>query len=349
MGHYKKRPFPMAAGIFMILAAILVLSGCGKGNKKDVVFYFNEDPVIKDEYELLAKEYSNQIYRKYSTEQVNQEDFWTKEIDGQKPYELLDEIVTEKLLENYNLKTIAIEEKIVKDYNYQELMEQRDKENQEKKEGVQEGEVIYGLTSFEDSAYYEYWYSNLETQIKNQWIKEYSKVTKEECQEYYTTHQRDFFYDIGVTVVYAEIEISSEVEKETAWKTAELLKKEMEEEENPEKLLKKYPNIYFEKLELNSLENQEGKSGAYTQRWEIASQLQEGQVCQPYEQANSICLMKCIKRTESGSIEFEKMESEIERYLQIQEAENYINKEKEKIKVKKGTISSETIISQLKQ
>ncbi|MDY4669072.1 MAG: hypothetical protein SO415_03595 [Oliverpabstia sp.] len=348
MGHYKKRPFPMAAGIFMILAAILVLSGCGKDNKKDIVFYFNEDSVTKDEYEMLAKEYSNQIYRKYSTEQVNQEDFWTKEIDGQKPYELLDEIVTEKLLENYNLKTIAVEEKIVKDYNYQELMEQRDKENQEKKKGVQEGDVIYGLTSFDDSAYYEYWYSNLETQIKNQWIKENVKVTRGECQTYYDTHREDFSYDIGVTVLYAEIGFSSEEEKETAWKTAEVLGKEMKEE-NPEKLLKKYPNIYLEKLELNSLETQEGKSGVYTQRWEIASQLSNGQVCQPYEQTNSICLMKCIKRIENGSIEFEKMESEIERYLQMQEAENYINREKEKIKVKKGTISSETIISQLKK
>ena len=38
MGHDRRAPFPMAAGIFTILAAILLFSGCGrKENKEDEV------------------------------------------------------------------------------------------------------------------------------------------------------------------------------------------------------------------------------------------------------------------------------------------------------------------------
>ena len=57
MGHDRRAPFPMAAGIFTILAAILLFSGCGRKENKedDVVFYLNEEPVRKAEYEMLAK------------------------------------------------------------------------------------------------------------------------------------------------------------------------------------------------------------------------------------------------------------------------------------------------------
>ena len=125
MGHDRRAPFPMAAGIFTILAAILLFSGCGRKENKedDVVFYLNEEPVRKAEYEMLAKKNSNQILRNYSTEEVNQKDFWTTERNGEIPYKLLDEIVTEQLTEAYTLKQIAVEEGIVEDYTYEELME----------------------------------------------------------------------------------------------------------------------------------------------------------------------------------------------------------------------------------
>ena len=62
----EERPSRWLRGSLPILAAILLFSGCGRKENKedDVVFYLNEEPVRKAEYEMLAKKNSNQILRK---------------------------------------------------------------------------------------------------------------------------------------------------------------------------------------------------------------------------------------------------------------------------------------------
>lgn len=349
MGHDRRAPFPMAAGIFTILAAILLFSGCGRKENKedDVVFYLNEEPVRKAEYEMLAKKNSNQILRNYSTEEVNQKDFWTTERNGEIPYKLLDEIVTEQLTEAYTLKQIAVEEGIIEDYTYEELMENKRQENEERADKAEDSEVLYGLTEFEDSSYYEYWYSNLEMQIKNQWIRDNAHVKEEQWKKYYDANQQEYRYDVGVKVLYAEIGFSTEEENTAAWELAEKLYRDMEKGMNITELTEKYPEVFLEELDLNSKDTQEGKSGAYTQRWETASALQTGEISVPYEQNGAVCMIQCLARTEQGLIPFEKVKDSIERYLQTQGAEEYIEEKKIQMNRKEGKISPASVICKM--
>ena len=62
-----------------------------------------------------------------------------------------------------------------------------------------------------------------------------------------------------------------------------------------------------------------------------------------------ICVMKCVDRTDNGSIEFDEVKSRIERYLQVQDAQKIISGTEEELAIKPGNISPEDIIISLKQ
>lgn len=353
MGCYKNKPFLMAVRILVILTAILIISGCGKGKKsedkdeisaEEAVLYLNDDAVTKEEYEMMAKEYCNQIYMNYTTDQVNDENFWEKEIDSKVPYMLLRDIIREKLQYNYTLKNIAVELDIIEDYTYTQLMDNMDKENEERTDQSEQGNVVYGLSDLNDSTYYKYWYSGLETQIREKLIQNKVKITEQKCKDYYNENQEEFRYPVGVSIIYAEIAIESEKEKEQAWEKADDVYKEMEKAEDAEKLLEKFQGVHIENLDLNSFDTQEGASGVYTQRWNIASEMEENQLCRPYEQDGSICIIKCVKRTENGILDFETVKERIERYLQTQDADKIIEKEMEDMKIQEGKLSEKKVI-----
>ena len=117
----------------------------------DVVCYIDGDAVSVEEYVLLAENHKNDILMRYTTEQVNQPDFWEQEIDGKVPAEQLETIISQDLTENYAIKHLAVEWKVTEDYSCVEP-------------------VIDKLNT-------KYWYSNLQTKLMNQMIgnsKDYS-------------------------------------------------------------------------------------------------------------------------------------------------------------------------------
>ena len=77
MAFLKNKAFLMAVRTGMALTAMLFFTACGKEQDNNTVFYIDDNPVSREEYEMLAQENCNQIYMKYSTEEVNSKDFWT--------------------------------------------------------------------------------------------------------------------------------------------------------------------------------------------------------------------------------------------------------------------------------
>lgn len=353
MVEIRKRPFRLAVRILGILTAILMLaSGCGKGgnssnqisdSSENIVMYLDGDAVSAEEYEMLVKEYCNQIYMQYTTDQVNREGFWEEEIDGNVPYMQLEDIILEELRGNYAIKRLAVELDVTDDYTYEDLLESMEDENDNGADASGE-EVSYGLSSFDEASYYKYWYSNLETQVQSALIKEKIKVSQDDCKAYYEEHQEEFTYETGVSLLYAEIPCDSETQNQDAQATAMGLKRAMESTDSVEELEEAFDNVMFENLELNSLDTQTGTSGVYAQRWEIASQMTEGEVYGPYEANGALCVMRCTGRTENGTIDFEAAMAQIERYLQVQNAQEMIVQEADGLKVKSGDITAKDII-----
>lgn len=362
MVRMNKRPFPIAVGILGILTAMLVLvSGCGKGvnsteyssvkseigtestkkQESDAVMYLDGFAVSEEEYGMLAGEYSNQIYMQYTTEQVNSEDFWETEIDGTAPCILLEEIILEKLKENYALKALAVELGVTEDYSYADLIGKMEAENGSEESGT---DISYGLSSYDEASYYKYWYSNLETRVTTALIENGIDVPEKDCKDFYEENIDNFSYETAVSVWYAEIPYGGDMQQKEAEAKAGMLKSEMESAEETDDIPDEFDDVEIQELDLNSLDTQEGMSGIYSQRWTIASQLEEGETYGPYEQDGSYCVLKCVSRTENGILDFEAVSSRIERYLQQQTALAMIEEKAEEMEVDEGNLSAREVI-----
>lgn len=365
-----KRFFSTVTFTLILFAAMpFFVSGCGKdGNNtkntenspSNVVLYLNDVPVSSEEYEMLVKEYCNQIYMQYSTEQINSEEFWETEIDGTAPYTLLEDVILAELKGNYALKSLAVELEVTQDYTYGDLLSSMERENEsgsgsskretESSQDVSEAESSYGLTGYDESSYYKYWYSNLESQVIGALIQSKVNISQTECESYYEENADEFTYETGVSVWYAEIPYGDNIRQKEAQEKARALSTEMEKAKEAGDIPEEFGDVEIQELDLNSLDTQTGMSGIYAQRWELASHLSEGQVCGPYEQDGAYCVIKCISRTENGIVDFETVSSQIERYLQVQEAQKLITQKADQMEVKEGNITpKEIILSALKQ
>lgn len=352
MVRSKKCFFYVAAGIFFAVILIL-LSGCGKEeqgisdivteggeNNADTVLYLDGSPVSAEEYGMLAKENSSQISMQYTTDQVNQEDFWETEIDGETPYSRLAELVEEQLKENYAVRDLAVEMDLTENYTFSDLLDSMEQENEDRAD-TSGSEISYGLSSFDEASYYKYWYSNLETQVENELIQSEVQVTEDDCREYYDENPEAYTCDVGVKVLYAEISEDDPGAWNMARQLCAALKSGASETEIQDTL-----DISLEELELNSIDTQAGLSGIYENRWEIASELSEGQVYGPYEDQGAICVMKCLERQDGELVSFAQVKSQIERYLQVQEAQNIIQDRVSDMEVEQGSISEKEAILQ---
>ena len=179
-GRKKMIPAGFAA-MGILIAAMAFVGGCGTQNTDqndqtnvsvevsagaentqadtDVVCYIDGDAVSVEEYVLLAENHKNDILMRYTTEQVNQPDFWEQEIDG-----------------NYAIKHLAVEWKVTEDYTFEDLKAQMEEKNDAQSDSADTTDS-YGLTAYDISKYYSYWYSNLQTKLMNQMIgnsKDYS-------------------------------------------------------------------------------------------------------------------------------------------------------------------------------
>lgn len=308
------------------------------------VLYLDGDPVSQEEYAMLAQQYKNQIMMKYSTDQVNQPDFWTTEIDGETPADALAAIVQDKLQEYYAIKHLAVVEQVTDDYTYADLTDKMEQENTSRGDDSN-NDTTYGLNNFDMSTYYSYWYSNLQTQLTNALTADSVKASDADCKKYYSEHLTDFTYTDDVQILYAEITQQDTDQVMEAEAKGKELAQAMQKATNEDDL----QNITYadvQALELNSHDTQEGMSGVYRNRWEIAKGLSAGEVYGPYEDNGKICVMKCIEKEADGQIAYENVKDQIARYLQVQQVDQMIQDEKDGMQVTAGTISVQDAIVQ---
>ncbi len=344
----KKKYFLLTAGALAALA-VLFFAAVFIGNRPDdrtgrqLVLYLNGAAVSVDEYELMARENRSRILMQYSSEEANQDDFWVTDFGGTYPWEQLSELVLEELRQKYAIKELAAEMGLTEDYTFQDLQEAMNEKNKAAASDV-DGEIQYGITAFDMDAYYQYWYSNLETTLVTALISGAEEVPEAECEDYYEAHIDEYTYETGVRLLYAEIPLDPQ-KKEEAFKQAQDIVQMMEERKDGKSLQKAFPDAGLEELELTSLDRQEGLSGVYSRRWEIASRLGEGEVYGPYEDNGFVCVIKCTGRTENGRIPFSEAESDIQAFLQRTYARSTLDARAAGMEITEGKISARDVIA----
>lgn len=137
-----------------------------------------------------------------------------------------------------------------------------------------------------------------------------TEFSEDQLRQVYKQNLPLFTYDVGVAVLAAELS------PETPGETVEHILLRMGEQTDPAQLAQEFPEGSFYRLEMNSLDTQEGRSGAYAARWEIASQMQEGELSGPFDAGGTQMLLRCLSRTENGTLPFETVRGTMESQLQ---------------------------------
>lgn len=309
--------------IMAVFCAAAVI-GCGTKTVKDsdVVMEAAGQAVVKAEYQMILSGHVSEVERKYDTDTVNQESFWTDGQDGARPLDELMQLAEEDLREKKTVAQLAKSSGIEQKTDYLSIAAQLEEKHGGQQDAESPGNVSYGLTALGVREYYDYIY----TQVKYELIEHLKKeqvISDEELKELYEENKEAYTSEVSVKALVGEA--LAETGEEQVLQAAG----DMEEGKGLQYLAGKYPNVSFYEIEMSSLNMQEGKSGAYMQRWLTASQMQQGEVCRPFAIGQNIMVMRCLKRTEQSVQPFEEikgeLKSDVQSSLAYEALESHIN------------------------
>ena len=168
----------------VLLCMITMLIGCQKEGKK-VVLQIDDISVSEAEFEMAMSENRTDVIlyfgENYGESQFD-ETFWTKAYgkNNEKPIDVLKQKAVDEITSNLAVLLSAKEAGIISSVSYEDILEMYTQENGARKESVDKGEVIYGVTTFEFRDYYDWLISNCKMQLRNQLSE---KVTEQEIRE----------------------------------------------------------------------------------------------------------------------------------------------------------------------
>lgn len=321
MNQKIKRRISLTAGILCAAAiGFGIYLGTGSSNGQltleDTLITINSEEVCKEEFQTLLLKYRANVMSSYTTDQVNQKNFWETDADGVKPVDEIVQRTLEELTEKKAIKQMAVRNGLIKDFSFETLKEGLEQENQQRETNMQNNQVIYGKTAYDLETYYEYIYSNIET-VLSRHLRNEANITEEDISHYYQENKEDYYCDEIITVIDAQSKTDAYLEQ-----AAELMKKE-----DLSTLKNKYPDIVFSELTLSTVDPQVQKSGVYQNRWETAKNLKTGEISGIYTAGSGYGILYCIERKEQEYLVLSQEEDGIRAILQENYAQKKINEE----------------------
>lgn len=313
--------------VLLLLAGLIIYIRFQKPEEMRTVMEVNGQDVVREEYQLILQRLRAQVKSGYSTEEANRKDFWTGRIDGSTPLEEIMGLAEEELIRDKVIASMAEARGIRADADYESLKESMEQENASRSRKEASGEVNYGLITYTEEAYYQYFYTELESELTEALKKEHT-ITDKELESAYNENLESYRYENKVNVLAAETKAEN---TEILRHAAEAMESGMEKEE----LAETFPDISFYELEMNSLDTQEGKSGVYGLRWMLAAGMQAGEISEPFAAGQNMLVMKCLEREEDGYLPLKDVKGVLESQIKTEAAKQEIRAEVQKAEVKK--------------
>ncbi|EGT5620082.1 peptidyl-prolyl cis-trans isomerase [Clostridium perfringens] len=320
----KKLFFNIIPITFLII--IIILFFLKANNDYSTIMIINNQKVLKEEYQMIIEKYESKVKSEYSTEDANAKDFWTNNSKGTTPLDKIINLANEELIKNKVLLKIAKDNKLKINVEYDYIKDKIIKENKLKN-------ISFGLSSYTIYNYYKYSYYTLENEV-NEYLKKDINISDEELKEIYDKNKSIYTYSVGVKMLIAEYNNKKDnidLKK---------LSNKMKTCENIDSLKKEFPNINFYELNMDSIDTKEGKSGVYKLRWDIASQMNPGEINDTLKIGENNIIMKCLERRENTSKTFNEVKGILKSQIQDSNIQNYINQNIKNvvIKYKKSTL-----------
>lgn len=262
-----------------------------------------------DDYQITEKEYisamNQEIYDVtryfYEKEGVSvDKDFWEKEINGEFPYKKLADETLEQLTYEYAVYSHAQEMGYIENIGYEAFLKRLKNENQVRADRIANGQVVYGLSEFNEDTYKEYEFDLFQKAYCDDLNNPGMRITDEERREYYEENKDVLFvaYD-DLSISYLKVHYETEDEGKILKDQMTQLYKKMDSKHSLEELALEDDILkeYFEKVTILSDEY-----SIYVRTMEdvmeYAMELQKGESTQVEESGNTLYLVECTNRVD---------------------------------------------------
>lgn len=160
----NKRYIAAALTIVVVLAAAAGVLWYETGKEKaGIVCYINEEPVYEGEIKILAERIEmaqRQEFAEKSGQSADELDF-SFEVDGKTGYEYYAEAVLEEMKRIKVIQIDARKNGLCEEITYPDIEKAREEENQKRAEKKSRNDVVYGVVSYDEEEYYDYFNENL--------------------------------------------------------------------------------------------------------------------------------------------------------------------------------------------
>lgn len=329
--------------LLIILAAVILLCTAG------IFFYMLNS---RFQLKLGGQEINKDLYIQVMNGQVSEvtsyfagkgadrvdREFWSKETDGEIPYQVLADRTLERLKYMAAVYDIAAENGYAQENTLANIQEKMEEENRERKETAENGGTVYGLLEFSMDTYLEYDMDRMEKAYCEDLENPGMEISDQERQAYYDANKDALFQkndDISLTYIkipYGDGNITEEQKKVYENELKELYKNadgtsSLEILANQKEDLKGY----MEQVDISSAE-----AGAYTRTigdiLEYASELEKNECTQVIDEGGCLYLIQCTDRTHYDYIGLDEVKDNINKTLREENYEKEVRKRAESIK-----------------
>ena len=183
----KSRIFIIIAAVLLAAAAAVIVFLSGMTGKARLHLRINGTEISEEEYlqAVKAVRYDVAAYFAGTYGAKEEDSFWSEEYGGEIPCEKLAEEAVERLKYIHAVYGLAEEKGYIDDAGYDALVERLEDENASRKEKIEAGEPVYGLSEYTLDLFMEYEVSSFRERYCNDKTNEGMDLTEEEIREHY--------------------------------------------------------------------------------------------------------------------------------------------------------------------
>ncbi len=175
---------------FMICMLVAGVSACAK---EEAVFRIEDTEISTEQFNYyISKNRSDIISQYQENAELIDEAFWARKADREATTaDVLKEKAKQECLYDQMLLIIAQKKGIADSHSFEDIRKDMEEENQERKEKIESGRIVYGNKSYSVETYMSYYFSNLIHELMKEMEDQELKFTDEELMQYCLSHNKD--------------------------------------------------------------------------------------------------------------------------------------------------------------
>lgn len=246
--------------------------------------------------------------------------FWERELDGELPYEKLAEAAIEDLKYFHAVYGLAEEKGYVEDGSYEAFLKRLEAENALRKEKIENGETVYGLSEYTKELYLEYEMDSIQKSYCGDLDNEGMEVTDADRQRYYEEHESSYVRSDDIILDYIKIPYGESGMDESQVKEYKdcltSIYKKMDGEHSLASLAAEQALVspYLEHADVTA-EELRSYSRSISDILEYAWELKAGESTAVLDEYGCLYLIECTDRTENDPTSIEEAKDNINKAL----------------------------------